>query len=256
MCCRIYSSDMDAEKFHDHYLLQAEWLAPGRHWLYRKIGLAGHERILDFGCGSGVITEEIRQICGRSVAAVDKDREILEFARDKFPKNKYRIGNENDLLKEKQRFDLIVLSFVLMWQRRPLHFLEKMKKLLDPGGTLLILAEPDYGGRIDYPPKLDFLKEIFSRHILQSGGDPYLGRKLKSLLQKSGFRSDVGLASCLNYPESYQLDVWDREWRFWQQLAGLNDLTLKKIRRLEIDASRRRERLVVFPVFYAIGGSL
>ncbi|HUU05644.1 MAG TPA: methyltransferase domain-containing protein [Patescibacteria group bacterium] len=247
---------MDAEKFHDHYLLQAKWLAPGRHWLYRKIGLAGHERILDFGCGSGVLTEEIRQICGRPVAAVDKDPEILEFARGKFPKNNYRIGNENDLLREKQRFDLIVLSFVLMWQHRPLHFLEKIKKLLDRGGTLLILAEPDYGGRIDYPPKLDFLKEIFSRHILQSGGDPYLGRKLKSLLQKTGFRSEVGLSSCLNYPESYQLDVWGREWNFWQQLAGLNEQILKKIRRLEITATRRQERLVVFPVFYAIAGSL
>lgn len=247
---------MDAEKFHDHYLLQAEWLAPGRHWLYRKIGLAGHERILDFGCGSGVITEEIRQICGRPVAAVDKDPEILEFARGKFPQNNYRIGNENDLLEEKQRFDLIVLSFVLMWQSRPLIFLKKMKKLLATGGTLLILAEPDYGGRIDYPPKLDFLKEIFSCHILQAGGDPYLGRKLKSLLQKSGFRSEVGLASCLNSPKNYQTDIWDREWRFWQQLAGLDDLTIKKISRLEIDAARRRERLVIFPVFYAIAGSL
>lgn len=247
---------MDAEKFHDHYLLQAAWLAPGRHWLYRKAGLTRHERILDFGCGSGVISEEIRQICGRPVLGVDKDPEILEFARNRFPGNTYRTGDENDLLKEKQRFDLIVLSFVLLWQRQPRRFLEKMKKLLETGGTLLVLAEPDYGGRIDFPPQLDFLKEIFSRHILQSGGDPYLGRKLKSLLQKSGFRSDVGLASHLHFSAGYETQVWDREWRFWQQLAGLTDLTLKKIMRLEKNASRRQERLVVFPVFYAIAGSL
>jgi hypothetical protein len=52
------------------------------------------------------------------------------------------------------------------------------------------------------------------------------------------------------------MDVWDREWRFWQQLAGLDDLTIKKISRLEINAARRRDRLVVFPVFYAIARSL
>ena len=247
---------MDAERSHDHYLMQAEWLAPGRHWLYRKVGLARHERILDFGCGSGVISEEIRKICGRPVTGIDKDPEILEFARGTFPENTFRIGDENDLSKEKQRFDLIVLSFVLMWQRRPLPFLDKMRKLLGSGGTLLVLAEPDYGGRIDFPPQLDFLKEIFSRHILQSGGDPYLGRTLKSLLQKSGFCADVGLASSLNFPEAYQAKVWEREWRFWQQLAGLDARTVKKIQRLEKNAARRQERLVVFPVFYAIAKSL
>jgi SAM-dependent methyltransferase len=243
---------MDAEKFHDHYRLQAEWLAPGRHWLYRKIGLVRHERILDFGCGSGVISEEIRQICGRQVTGVDKDQEILEFARGKFPENKFRAGDEKDLLREKQRFDLIVLSFVLLWQRQPLHFLEKMKKLLAAGGTLLLLAEPDYGGRIDFPPQLDFLKDIFSASIRAHGGDPFLGRKLKSLLARSGFSSEVGMASYLNFPDGYEAQVWKREWSFWQQLAGLSDLTLKKIRRLEKNAARLRERLVVFPVFYAI----
>lgn len=247
---------MDAEKFHDHYLLQAAWLAPGRHWLYRKVGLARHERILDFGCGSGVIGEEIRQICGRPVLGVDQDPEILEFARSRFPENTYRAGDENDLLGEKQRFDLIVLSFVLLWQRRPLRFLEKMKKLLDSGGTLLVLAEPDYGGRIDFPPQLDFLKDIFSASIRCQGGDPFFGRKLKSLLDKSGLSSEVGLASYLNFPDRYEAQVWDREWRFWQQLAGLPELTLKKILRLEKTAARRRERLVAFPIFYAIAGSL
>jgi len=247
---------MDAARFHDHYLLQAEWLAPGRHWLYRKTGLARRERILDFGCGSGVIADEIRQICGRPVNGVDKDPEILEFARSRFPDNSYRRGDENDLLKEPQRFDLIVLSFVLMWQRRPLRFLEKMRKLLDAGGTLLVLAEPDYGGRIDFPAPLDFLKDVFSASIRSQGGDPCLGRKLKSLLDRAGFRSEVGLASHLDFPAAYEGRVWEREWRFWQQLSGLPDPALKQIRRLEKAASRRRERLVLFPVFYAIAESL
>ena len=243
---------MDAGKYHEHYLLQAEWLAPGRHWLYRKIGLARHERILDFGCGSGVISEEIRQICDQQVLGVDRDPEMVQFAQVRYPGNRYRCADENGLIEEGLRFDLVVLSFVLLWQAKPLLFLKKIKKLLLPEGMLLVLAEPDYGGRIDFPPQLDFLKDIFSAGIRAQGGDPLFGRTLKSLLDRSGFSSEVGLASYLNFPGKYEGPAWEQEWRFWQQLAGLPGLTLKKILRLEKDAARSRERLVVFPVFYAI----
>ncbi len=247
---------MDAGQFHDHYRLQADWLAPGRHWLYRKIGLARHERILDFGCGSGVITEEIRQICGRQVTGVDRDPEMVKFALNEYPENSFRNADENDLLKEGLSFDLIILSFVLLWQAKPSLFLKKIRRLLRAEGTLLVLAEPDYGGRIDFPPQLNFLQDIFSAGIRSQGGDPFLGRKLKSLLDTSGYSSEVGLASHLNFPGEYDAQAWDREWRFWQQLAGLPEPTLNKIRRQEKSAARRHERLVVFPIFYAIARSL
>lgn len=243
---------MDAGQYHDHYLLQAEWLAPGRHWLYRKIGLARHERILDFGCGSGVIGEEIRQIGGRPVLGVDRDPEMVRFAQGRFPGNRYRCADENDPILGRQRFDLIVLSFVLLWQPRPLPFLKKIRKLLLPEGKLLVLAEPDYGGRIDFPPALEFLKDIFTATIQRQGGDPFFGRTLKAHLDRAGFSSEVGLASHLDFPGGHAGPAWEREWRFWQQLAGLPDPALKKIVRLEKHAARSRERLVVFPVFYAI----
>jgi ubiquinone/menaquinone biosynthesis C-methylase UbiE len=246
---------MDALKFHLHYLLQAEWLAPSRRYLYRKIGLAGHERILDLGCGSGVIADEIRAICGRPVLGVDRDPAMAAFAEKEYPRNRFLAADESDLLEQELCFDLIVLSFVLMWQTKPLRFLQKIKKLLSEKGTLLILAEPDYGGRIDFPVELDFLKEIFTRHIIRQAGDPFIGRKLKTLLAKSGWQTEVGLASNLNFPETYDPKIWENEWRFWQELAGLSEGTVKKILRLEKNAARQQQRLVLFPVFYAIARS-
>lgn len=246
---------MDAAKFHRHYQLQAEWLAPSRSYLYRKIGLASHERILDFGCGSGVITEEIRQICGRPVLGVDRDPVMIDFAKKAFPQNRFLAADENKLLKEELCFDLIVLSFVLLWQAKPLHFLQKIKKLLRKKGTLLILAEPDYAGRIDFPDELHFLNEIFTGQIISQKGDPFIGRKLKTLLLKTGWQTEVGLASHLHFPVHYSPDIWENEWRFWQELAGLSDLTVKKILRLEKNAARSRQRLILFPVFYAISRS-
>ncbi|MCX6558707.1 MAG: class I SAM-dependent methyltransferase [Candidatus Aminicenantes bacterium] len=250
--CRRYSCAMDARKFHAHYLLQAEWLAPSRHFLYRKISLASHERILDLGCGSGVITAEVAAICGRPILGVDRDPVMAAFAQAEYPENSFLAADENDLLKQGQHIDLILLSFVLMWQAKPEQFLKKLNGLLSDKGILLFLAEPDYGGRIDFPADLDFLKEIFTGHILGQHGDPYIGRKLKFLLEKSGWQAEVGLASHLHFPVDYDPGRWEEEWRFWQDLAGLPPRTLKKILECENKAFRTRQRLVLFPVFYAI----
>jgi SAM-dependent methyltransferase len=243
---------MDAAQFHAHYLLQARWLAPSRSYLYRRIGLANHERVLDLGCGSGVIAEEVRQIIGRPVLGVDRDPAMAAFAAERYPGNRFLATDENGLLRQELAFDLIIISFVLLWQARPLIFLRRLKKLLRAGGTLLIAAEPDYGGRIDFPDELAFLNEIFSSHILAGRGDPFIGRKLKDLLEKSGWRGDVGLASHLHFPEMADPADWEREWRFWQELAGIPEPTLARILRLEKKALRRRQRLVLFPIFYAV----
>jgi SAM-dependent methyltransferase len=243
---------MDAAKFHAHYRLQAEWLAPSRNYLFRKAALAGRERILDLGCGSGVIADEMRERCGRPVLGVDRDPQLIAFAEREYPRNRFLAADENELLRQGVTFDLITLSFVLMWQARPDRFLRKVKDLLDKKGTLLILAEPDYGGRVDFPDELGFLKEIFSGHILGRKGDPFIGRKLHALLAASGWRAEIGLASHLHFPEGLAPDTLETEWRFWQELAGLPDETLDRILRSERDAARSHRRLVLFPVFYAI----
>ena len=242
---------MDAARFHAHYCLQADWLAPARRYLFRRIALAGRESILDLGCGSGVITEEMRKICGRPALGVDRDPTLVAFAAKEYPHSNFLVADENVLLRRGLSFDVIVISFVLMWQPRPLLFLRKMKKLLKANGTLLILAEPDYGGRVDYPDELHFLREIFTGHILRLKGDPFIGRKLKALLSGAGWLADVGLASDLNFPNGYDTAAWEKEWRFWQELAGLSDRTVKRILKLEKDAARRQRRLVLFPVFCA-----
>jgi SAM-dependent methyltransferase len=247
---------MTPEKFHEHYRLQAEWLTQSRHFLFRQADLSRRQRVLDLGCGSGVIADEIREISGRAVLGVDRDPQMVKFARERYPQNLFMAGDEQGLIRKGLRFDLIVLSFVVLWQARPLLFLKKVRKLLEADGLLLVLAEPDYGGRIDFPAALDFLKEIFINHIRLAGGDPFIGRQLGSLLRHAGFQAKVDLASCLNFPGGYSGATWEREWSFWQELAGLPAATLKKIRRLEMSAAANKTRLVLFPVFCAVARPL
>ena len=243
---------MDAERFHEHYLLQAAWLAPSRRYLFRKAGVAGRRRVLDLGCGSGVIAEELRLASGRPVLAVDRDPEMTELARRLYPGNEYLAGDERLLLRAGRRFDLVVISFVLLWQRRPLPFLKRLRGLLDEGGALLVLAEPDYGCRIDQPDGLGFLGGIFAGQIRREGGDPCVGRRLAPLLRRAGFRAQVELASILDFPRPETGAEWEREWRFWKDLAGFSEETLRRIQRREKSAIARDERMVLFPVFCAL----
>jgi SAM-dependent methyltransferase len=249
---------MDPRRFDEHYQLQAQWLEPSRRYLFRKSGLARRRRILDLGCGSGVIADQMRRLAGRPVTAVDRDPAMVEFAGGAYPGNDYLAGDERVLARRGLRFDLVVISFVLLWQPRPLPFLKRLRKLLDAGGALLVLAEPDYGGRIDFPADLDFLKDIFAGHIAGNGGDPFIGRRLAALLAAAGFHADVELASALTFPSGFvdaalaKGGCWEREWRFWQELAGFPDALLAKIMRLERRAAARCERLVLFPVFCAL----
>jgi SAM-dependent methyltransferase len=243
---------MDAERLHQHYLLQASWLAPSRRYLFRKAGVAGRRRILDLGCGSGVIAEELRRACGRPVLAVDREPALTELARGLYPGNEYLAGDERRLLRDGRRFDLVVISFVLLWQRRPLPFLKRLRALLDEGGALLVLAEPDYGCRVDQPEGLAFLGAIFAGHIRRQGGDPNVGRRLASLLRRAGFRAQVELASILDFPRRETGAEWEREWRFWRDLAGFSEATLKRILLRERRAIARGERMVLFPVFCAL----
>lgn len=247
-----YSRRMDARRFHEHYLLQASWLAPSRRYLFRKAGAAGRRRVLDLGCGSGVIAEELRLAGGRPVLAVDRDPEMMDLARRLYPGNVYLAGDERRLLREGRRFDLVVLSFVLLWQRRPLPFLKRVHGLLEENGALLVLAEPDYGCRVDLPDGLAFLGELFAGHIRAQGGDPCVGRRLGSLLRRAGFHAQVELAGILDFPRPETGAAWEREWRFWKDLAGFSEGTLQRILRREKSAIARDERMVLFPVFCAL----
>lgn len=243
---------MDAARFHEHYLLQAAWLAPARRHLFRRAGLPGRGLVLDLGCGTGVIADEMRLVRDAPVLAVDRDRDMVDFARRCYPGNEYLEGDERLLLKMGLRFDLVVLSFVLLWQRRPLPFLKRLRKLLADGGALLLLAEPDYGGRLDHPPGLNFLGEIYAGHIRRAGGDPFVGRRLPSLLRQAGFDAEIELAGCLDRPRGPLGREWEREWRFWADLAGLQDRELARIMALEKRAVARGERLALSPVFCAL----
>jgi SAM-dependent methyltransferase len=50
-------------------------------------------------------------------------------------------------------FDVTFCHFLLLWVSNPEKVVAEMGRVTRPGGSVR-LAEPDYGGRIDYPESL------------------------------------------------------------------------------------------------------
>jgi SAM-dependent methyltransferase len=243
---------MQVEDLDFHYRLQAEWLGEARAFLFRRIALARFPSILDFGCGTGVISEELRERSNMRVTAIDRNPEIVAFASRSFPGIDFINGDEDYLISRKSKFDLIFLNFVLLWQQDPVIFLEKLKAVLHPRGTILIAAEPDYGARIDHPEQFGFLKDFFAAVIRNQLGDPLIGRKLHQIIKKAGLRAEVDLFSSIIVPTEFDPGIAAREWRIWGEWGQLSAEEQAALVAKEGDAIARGERLILAPIFYAI----
>jgi trans-aconitate 2-methyltransferase len=129
----------DPAAYAAHSAPQASWARE----LVSRTALAGHERVLDVGCGDGRITAEMaRAVSGGFVVGVDSSPAMIEFARrnfrpDRFPNLEFRIMDARHLRLER-RVDLVFSSSVLHWVDDHPAFLEGAAASLNEGGRLLV----------------------------------------------------------------------------------------------------------------------
>ncbi len=132
----------DAVDYHRHSTAQQVWARE----LIAKLDLAGDEYVLDVGCGDGKVTAELAEQLPRGVVVgVDLSPEMVAFARETFPPERYpRLTFERmdarDLRYEDE-FDVVFSNATLHWvvDHRPV--LAGIARALLPGGrTLLQMA--------------------------------------------------------------------------------------------------------------------
>ncbi|MBA7549686.1 hypothetical protein ES705_42179 [subsurface metagenome] len=70
--------DNEYAVFDKQFKRQAQWTKGFRNNIYRQIGLLNAKRILEVGCGTGVITKEIRKKCSAKITAIDSDPLMIE----------------------------------------------------------------------------------------------------------------------------------------------------------------------------------
>lgn len=237
------------------YEQQAQWTASVRQYLAGRAGLASAQRVLEVGCGTGAITRSLHPLTKAKVFGLDFNFPYIQAARQYDPATRFCDGDARQLPFRSASFDAVVCHFFLLWVPEADRALEEMLRVARPGAAVIAFAEPDYGGRIDYPPPLEILGELQAAALRDQGAETNMGRQLSGLFHAAGLENvETGLLGGQWQGQPHP-DQIASEWAVLAaDLAGrLPEADLIELRSLDAAAWQSGERVLFVPTFYALG---
>lgn len=246
------------EDLHQRYQQQAGWTAAIRRQAFLQFNVEEAARILEVGSGTGAITSELRRASRGAVIGLDRDQQVSEFARQSEPRVTCITGLGERLPFPSSSFDLVCCHFLLLWVADPLAILTEMLRVTRPGGGVLCLAEPDYGGRVDYPGSLEALGGLQEEALRSRGAEPRLGRRLRQLLHQAGLahvESGVLGGEWEDADKGASPADRDLEWRTLSDdvKAMLSQTDLARLEAEFVRATLDGSRVLFVPTFYGWG---
>jgi SAM-dependent methyltransferase len=228
------------------------WLKDSWYWIVENEILRNEPKgigtlALDVGCGPGFVMEALRPIL--QPKGVDSDRDMVLACRSRGLDAVE--GSAESLPFEDGSFDLVYCTFLLLWLREPGLAVAEMARVSKK--WVACLAEPDFGGRLSHPRELESLDPLIEEGIRKEGGDPFIGRKLRSVFKSCGLEAKVGVHPGVWDIERLRAESED-EWK-WVEMTtrmGREGSSLVKAR-VAWEASLRDRTLFQFnPIFYAV----
>lgn len=159
-------------------------------------GIKPGMKLLDAGCGSGVVTDILFEMVqpGGEVIGVDFSEERIIYAKENYGEKEGIDFQLHDLrlpLKDIGQFDLIWSRFFLEYFRKEsAEIVKNLSKSLKPGGSLCLLdLDHNCLNHYDLPEKIqDIMFRLIKILERDLNFDPYVGRKLYSYLFDLGYR--------------------------------------------------------------------
>lgn len=246
------TTSLDA--LHDRFATQARWTEQLRRRLLNQINVPTHLRVLEVGAGTGCITSWIATILDTRVYGIDIDYATTRFAHRNDSDNDYAQADGSALPFKDATFDLVFCHFLLLWTPDPHQILLEMKRCARPHGWIIAFAEPDYGGRIDYPDLLSTIGERQTQALEQSGAHTQRGRELRSLFSGAGLQHVLAGLLGGEWAANTGEDQ-DSEWAILKvDLKGmLTPAEISSLEALDQQAWKDQQRILFTPTFYAIG---
>jgi SAM-dependent methyltransferase len=155
----------------------------------RELSIQPGTSIVDFGCGLGQLSLEMARAAGTRVVGIERSEEQLARA-ERHSLLDLRLGDvAAPPLREREwgSFDLAHARFVLEHVRDPLGVVRHMVRAVRAGGRL-VLQDDDHDVFRCWPEPAGFagLWRAFQRTYDRLGCDPFIGRRLVSLLHEAG----------------------------------------------------------------------
>ena len=118
-------------------------------WGLRQITIGKHDTVLDVGCGGGRTIRKLRALTDANVCGVDHSEESVAAARRMNRGADIRLGSVSALPFDDATFDVVTaIETHFFWPDLPRDMAE-VRRVLKPGGTLLVVAEIYKGGKFD-----------------------------------------------------------------------------------------------------------
>lgn len=164
----------NARDYAQHSSAQLQWAEE----LIPKLGLQGHESLLDLGCGDGKITALIAARLDRGrVLGIDLSADMIQLANTQFPPATYPnlsfAQMDVSRIELDQRFDIAFSNAALHWVADHRAVLRGVRNCLRPGGRLLF----QMGGRGNAAGMLAALEKVLDhpqwREHFRGFANPY-----------------------------------------------------------------------------------
>ncbi len=230
-----------SKKEFDRLLRQAEFLS---FKVFEGVNFKPGTIILEPGCGVGAQTRILlRKFPDIKIIAVDRSQNAIEAAKSNFPEDlisrvEFHCADIYDFHPAVQA-DGIFICWMLEHVHEPLAMIKHLLKFLKPGG--FFMATEVQNNSLQVYPHLPALESYWNAYNLlqeQLGGDPFVGLKVPSLLEKAlpgGFEkiqvrpglflNDLRNPEALKNMSTYWLDLMEST-RESLESKGLVDSTI------------------------------
>jgi ubiquinone/menaquinone biosynthesis C-methylase UbiE len=246
---------LSVQEWHNRYQIQAQWTRALRLYFFELLKSHTQDKILDIGCGTGALLPDLQALSPAEIYGADIDLDNLSHAQATSPDSHLSGADVFHLPFGDDLFNLVLCHYFLLWTGNPAAALKEMVRITADQGFIVAFAEPDYGGRIDYPLEFIQIREHQITSLITAGADPRMGRSLKGLFSGTGFSEIV----CGVYdgawhspPSSCELES---EWAVLEEdLSGiLSQAEIAGLKKQDQAAREKGTRLIYVPTFYAWG---